>query len=220
MKGRNKILLTSFLVILSVSLLGLVYAHWEASLYINGEVESGELDWEFAPGTVIHLDHGLDYNASNFPEVGAHLLDKDVGSTTVVLQDTDGDGDYDTLNVTLSNVYPWYYEHIAFKLHNNGEIPLKVWKVIIETATGNYTYYELNEQELNEGEYLDLDGDGKYDIVIWWGDNFGEQLHPCESVDISLDITVLQEAKMGTTYTFRIYIIAIQWNMYTPSPPV
>lgn len=219
MRSKNKILSTSFLIVLGISLLGLVYAHWEATLYINGEVESGEVDWEFVPGSVIHKDHGLDWNATFFPGKGSTTLDKDVGSTTTVLYDSDGDGDYDILNVTLSNVYPWYWEHIAFELHNNGKVPIKVWRVIIRTASGNYTYYEINESELTQGEYLDLDDDGTYDIVLWWGDNFGKQLEYCESADISFTITVLQGIKMGTTYTFTIEIVAIQWNMYTPGPP-
>jgi len=57
----------------------------------------------------------------------------------------------------MHNVYPWYYEHIAFKVHNDGTIPLKIWRIIINENV----YYEINQHELQEGEYFDFDDDGK-----------------------------------------------------------
>ena len=176
-------------------------------------------------GTLILLDacglqpgeefyRGNDWNASFLPQPGAIQLDKDVGCTEVSLIDSDGDGDKDTLNITLHNVYPWYYTHIAFKVHNNGDIPIKIWKIIID----NRVFYELNEQELQQGVEIDVDEDGKYDILIWWGNNFGVQLHPCESADISLDVTVLQDAAENADYHIQITFEAIAWNEYsTPS---
>ncbi|MFN3268756.1 MAG: hypothetical protein ACK416_05820, partial [Zestosphaera sp.] len=112
-------------------------------------------------------------------------------------------------------VYPWYYTHIAFKVHNDGTIPLKIWRVIINDVA----YYELNEQELQQGVELDLNGDGEPDVTVWWGDNFGVQLEPCQSADISFDLTVLQAAPEGATLTIYISFEAIQWNeYYVPTP--
>jgi hypothetical protein len=202
------------------------YAMWSEQLNISGSVETGKLDWEIVPGPTIWLDTcglqpgygnqgGNDWNASYLPEPGVVQLDKDVGCTDVQLLDTDGDGDYDAMNITLNNVYPWYYTHIAIKVHNDGSIPLKIWRVIID----GHEYYELNEQQLQQGVEVDLDHDGQPDILIWWGDNFGVQLHPCQSADISLDITVLQPAPQGTTLSFTISFDAIQWNEYESNLP-
>ena len=201
------------------------FALWSEQLKVNTYVDTGELDWEFVNGTLIYTDacglepgygyfRGNDWNASYLPSPGAVQLDKDVGCTIVSLIDSDGDGDSDTMNITLSNVYPWYYTHIAFKVHNDGTIPLKIWRVRISNNTYTWTFYELNEQILQQGLPLDLDGDGLNDTLIWWGDNFGEQLHPCQSADISLDITILQEAPESSTLTLYIQLDAIQWNEY------
>jgi len=201
------------MLLLSLTLTGIAYALWSESLTISGTVDTSELDWELVQGTIIHLDQGNDHNASWYPERGFEQLDKDAGSTTVNPVDSDGDGDLDTMVVTLYNVYPWYGEHIAFEVHNNGEIPLRIWKVVFKDASGTVLYemYETEEYAIP----LDLNGDGKADIAIWWGNNFGEQLHPCSSRDISFDMTVLQDAPQGQTLTFTIEYVAIQWNEYS-----
>ena len=199
---------------------------WSQQLKVNTYVGTGELNWEFVNGTLAYMDAcglrpgygnygGNDWNATNLPLPGSTQLDKDVGCTNVSLIDSDGDGDSDTLNITLINVYPWYYTHIAFKVHNDGTIPLKIWRVKISNDTYTWVFYELNEQILQQGLPLDLNGDGVNDTLIWWGDNFGTQLHPCRSADISLDITILQGAPQKASLTIYIQLDAIQWNEYS-----
>lgn len=199
----------------------LAFAMWSETLRVNSAISTGEVDWRFVPGTLIYLDAcglqpgygffaGNDWNATYLPQPGTVQLDKDVGCTRVVLIDSDGDGDTDTMNVTLHNMYPYYYTHIAIKVHNSGTVPIKIWKIIIN----GQEFYELNEQELQQGVELDLTSDDKPDVLIWWGDNFGVQLHPCQSADISFDITLLQDAPEGATLTFTVRFIAIQWNEY------
>jgi len=201
-----------------LSVFSVAFAMWSETLKVNTTVDTGELDWEIMEGTLTQKDTcdfpANDYNASFLPQPGAQQLDKNVGCTDLELIDSDNDGDYDTLKITMQNVYPWYYEHIAFKVHNDGTIPLKIWRVIIN---GNI-YHELNPGAI-EGEYFDFNGDGKNDTLIWWGDNFGVQLDPCESANISLDITILQDAPEGSTITFTIQLDAIQWNKYEEYTP-
>jgi hypothetical protein len=219
----------SMIYMLSMALVGLSVlaglAMWTDSLKANSYVSTGELDWEIVSGPTIWLDacglepgygmfKGNDWNATFLPMPGAAQLDKDVGCTNVSLIDSDGDGDYDTMNVTLVNVYPWYYTHVAFKVHNDGTIPLKIWRVVFD----GHEYYEINEAGLQQGVEVDLNGDGQPDILVWWGDNFGKQLHPCQSADISFDLTILQTAPQGASLSFTIYFDAIAWNeYYTPS---
>ncbi|RLE86975.1 MAG: hypothetical protein DRN04_18790 [Thermoprotei archaeon] len=216
MDTKKLTILPIFLLLLSM--FSVAFAMWSETLRVNATVNTGELDWEFMEGTLIQLDTCdfpvNDYNASFLPQPGSQQLDKNVGCTDLELIDSDNDGDYDTLKITMHNVYPWYYEHIAFKVHNDGTIPLKIWRVIIN---GNI-YHELNPGVI-EGEYFDFDGDGKNDTLVWWGNNFGVQLDPCESADISLDITILQDAHEGSTITFTIQVDAIQWNEYEEHIP-
>ncbi len=196
-------------------------AMWQDVVKVNTYVETGELDWEFLNGTLAYKDacglqpgygkyRGNDWNG--FAGNGSAVqVDKDVGCTKAVFDDMDGDGDYEVLNVTLENVYPYYYTHIAFKVHNNGDIPIKIWRIIVSNGTHEFTYYTSSDAH---GVEYDLNGDGKNDIRMWWGDNFGEQLHYCDSRDISFDLMVLQGASQNTTLVLTIYLEAIAWNEY------
>jgi len=205
-------------------------AMWYDTLKVNTYASTGELDAEFVDGTLTYMDAcglqpgyghfaGNDWNATNLPQPGSIQLDKDVGCTNVTLIDSDGDGDKDTLRIELHNVYPWYYTHVAFKIHNNGEIPFKIWRLTVSNGTSSNYYYEINAEEVkDEGAYVDLSGDGKPDIIIWWGDNFGVQLHPCQSADISLDLTVLQDAPQNANLVLYLSLDVVQWNEYNSGP--
>lgn len=168
----GKFIIEVFIALVMLASMGMAFAMWSSTLKVNATVNTGELDWEIMEGTIIQLDTCdfpvNDYNASFLPLPGSQQLGKNVGCTDLELIDSDGDRDYDTLKITMYNVYPWYYEHIAFKVHNDGTIPLKIWRVIIN----NNMYHELNLGVM-EGEYFDFDGDGKNDTLIWRGNGFG-----------------------------------------------
>lgn len=193
----------SLILLVCLALLGLGYAHWQQLLCVNGTVNTGELDWEIVFDTVSCKDSPgiLDYNCDD-GIIKIRQVDKDVGWTSWKYVDTDGDGDIDELKVTLNNVYPCYYEHIALIVHNNGTIPIKIEKAIIDGNT------------LTKPSYLklDLDGDGNHDMEMYWGNSFGIQMDPSDRLNLSFDLHILQAAPQGKSLTFTIKIVAVQWN--------
>ena len=200
--GKITTLFTALMIALLFT--GVGYAMWQKTLTITTTVNTGKLDWEIK-GPMNNMDDGEDYNANCTWDFW--LAGKDVGSTSLTPEDTDGDGDCDVLHVTISNAYPWYAEEISFYVHNDGSIPLIIEKVVIDG------------QEFWSGwptVFLDLSGDGTNDVKVRYGDNLGAQLHYCEQVEISISILVLQGAPQDTTLTFDVSLVAIQYNEYNP----
>jgi hypothetical protein len=209
------------LVLLASSIVG--YSMWSDALHINSQVNTGDVGIGFIASTLIYSDScgsppgygyngGYDWNATGFPDRNHFIqLDKDVACTEAELVGTPNDGYYPELNVTIHNAYPWYYTHIAFKVCNSGTIPVKIWRILLN---GTY-YYEINAPEVRHGVYMDLNGDGVNDVVVWWGDNFGAQLEPGDCADISFDIVVLQGAPQGQDLSFTVQLEAVQWNEYS-----
>jgi len=105
-----------FLTVLLVSsMVGAAYAMWDKTLYINGEVNTGEVSLEIIsvgsddpPGTI---DPGKD---------------KDVGWTTATIG-----ADKQTITVTIHNAYPCYEVYVHFTVHNIGTIPVKLQSITV-----------------------------------------------------------------------------------------
>lgn len=193
-------------VMLGLLSTGVAYAHWSETLFIQGTVDTGEVDWEFIFNNETQKDHGLDWT-SNVGMTEIWQLDKDVGSTTIGYRDTDTDGDYDTMDITLNNVYPCFFEHISFMVRCNGTVP------IIYKQAEFYVGGDLVLTLTSPGYFtLDLDGDGYADVEIRWGDSFGTQLHYNDELDMSFKIHVLQEAPQSAQLSLSIHLIAVQWN--------
>jgi len=200
---NKKFVAIPMLLITALAITGFAYAHWTKTLTIIGNVDTAELDWELKTPTG-YLDHNNTNDWAADCDWNFWQGDKDIGGPTELeLIDTDGDGDYDKLNVTLVNAYPSYAEEISFYVHNNGEVPLIFKKIVIDS------------NEFYSGRptvFLDVTGDGKYDIKIRWGNNLGAQLHPCDSTEISFSILVLQDAPQGQSLTFTIQLVAENWS--------
>jgi hypothetical protein len=215
------------LLALVLASIGGASALWYKTMTTDVTVQTGELDWEFRNNSVFSLDDCYDsmgnpvsepdYNA--FPPYYDQVIapeGKDVGCTAYNLVDTDGDGDFDMLNVTLVNVYPYYTTEVDFRVWNIGTIPLKIWRIVVTLDNGtSYEFTETNPGNVeSEGQYIDLDGDGQYDILFVWGDNFGTQQEWHDQADISMRIVVLQPAPQNATLHFMIGLDAVQWNEY------
>jgi hypothetical protein len=210
--------------IIALAMSGATYALWYEDMYIYTDVETAEISWEFwhpswydNPGVppfplLIWGDHGLD----------PPLYLKDVASSSHWFDDSDDDGDFDTLYLIFQNVYPYYEDHFAFAVHCNGILPIHIWKVEFSNYDGTVIYGVLYA---NGNVYLDIGGpdgpdvpDGEPDIVIWWGDHFGEQLHYCDSADLSFNFKVLQPCPQGVLLELLIRIVAVNYNEYEAGP--
>lgn len=206
----KRICMICLVLVLAMGGLGVSYALWSDTLYLEGTVETGTLEWEFLrppalpgepprPPIVTHDDQGDDPPG----------FTKDVASTTWVYVDSDADGDFDLLELTIDNAYPGYTNHCAFWVHGKGSVPLHIERVYF--IVNNIVIEALTA---NGGVLMDL-GTGAIpgdDVYVYWGDSFGTQLHDCDFADMSFDITILQPAPQGATMSFQVELEAVQYN--------
>ncbi|RLG56696.1 MAG: hypothetical protein DRN83_03440 [Hadesarchaea archaeon] len=171
-------------LIIALGMSGVAFAHWSETLYINGTVYTGELDAEWSVHSI------WDNEPSN----------KDVSGMTITPVDSDSDGDYDQLDVVISNAYPSIDYYAILDVHNNGSIPL-------------HTYITIDPGNLPDGTTLEFTGIND----IFGGPPVpplenGAQIHPGRWAYARLHVHLPQSAAENTTYTFTITVEAVQWN--------
>lgn len=118
----KKIGLICLALVLALGTVGVGYAHWSKNLYIEGTVNTGEVNLEII--SVASDDIGIDPGK-----------DKDVASTAVQIDPLDDQ----RVIITVDNGYPCYYNYVHFTVHNNGTIPVKLQSVTVTSAPPEIT---------------------------------------------------------------------------------
>ncbi|MGF3585341.1 MAG: hypothetical protein ACQXXD_06460 [Thermoplasmatota archaeon] len=225
----NKIAVVFVVSIFALTTLGVAYAAWTDTLYINGTVTTGKVCWEFTTCSLLDeippINPGGDYVGmgnpladytcrNNFADPPPLFWrgDKNVAWGTQQIKDNDGDGCKETLEVTLHNAYPCYFNSVSFYVRNCGTIPIKVWYAEIN-GVKYYTYFYTA---------LDLNNDGENDVEIRYGNGWGTQIEPGVNSlhEFSFWIHVLQPCPQNQldTLHFTISLGCIQWNEYVSGP--
>ncbi len=204
---NTKLIALPTLMMLGLLMTGFAYAHWSQTLYIEGSVATGDLDWEFtvvSPSIDPENPPTPDWHCNDGFEGWTYWQgDKNVGYTTTEIDPEDSQ----KINITLHNVYPCYFNSISVYAHVTGSTPLIFAMVVIDGVEITATPAPVVR--------LDLDEDTLDDIEIWWGDSIGEQREQCEIFDeMSFWIHVLQDAPQGETLSFTISLVGVQWNEY------
>jgi hypothetical protein len=224
----KKIGLISLALVLTLGALGVGYAAWTDTIYINGSVSTGSLCMEFEPGGVKEASD-CDESINNpgqeadmnwdgwIRSVGSvscpqnhkfddkFCSDKDIATVSWVYKDLDGDTLYDRIEFTINNAYPHYLAWVGFEMCNCGTIPVRLKKAEFEQSTF---------------------------LVIEYRNGVGEQIEPGNCKEVSFYVGVVQhegyfdglewivddpnEALLpeNTPLTFSIDIEAIQFDQY------
>ena len=193
--------------IMALSGTGFAYACWYDYLYINGDVYTGEINWEFTSVAYLDPDYDIpDYHCNPGFEGGTFWPDvKDVGWAYAEVTDTH------TITLELNNVYPCYFNMLSLYMHVKGTIPVRIQSVTFESD-----YDSVTIEDGTPIFDLDLNGDTYSDIEFWWKDDFfGDQYHPCEYVEeISFWLHIMQPAPEDAELSFTVTLTAVQWNEY------
>jgi hypothetical protein len=217
--SMKKIGLLCLALVLALGALGIGYASWTDTIFIDGSVTTGEVCMEFTscnmadeipptnPGGDADVIPALaDYTCRNGfagPAPEFWRLDKNVSWGTQLISE-----DGKTLTVTLHNTYPCNFNSLSFYVENCGTIPIRIDHILI------------NGQPFNSGVpyvQIDFNADTEYDFEIQWGNNWGAQIEPeGRSPEFSFWMHTLQPCPQGQldTLTFTIEIVGVQWTGY------
>jgi len=164
------------LVTVLLLVLGITYAQWTETLTIETTMETGELDVQWSVGT------GYDSESEGY----------DYSSISGTLEDTDGDGDYDKIVVTISNAYPCIDYYLPISIENIGTIPAEVASI------------DIDRGNLTAGTTVEII-DGNLTVGI--------EFEPNEKLVGVLHVHLGYDAAEKVTYTFTITVTIKQWNV-------
>jgi len=205
-------------LVIALGALGVGYAAWTDTIFINGSVSTGEACVEFVT-PIGSLDpcgdaESLDWTADDHFATGIYypVEPKDVGCTTVT------ETAPDTLTVVITNGYPCYANEIKYHTINCGTIPMIAMSPVLTYKDEAGADVKVKMQD---GGYYYIPGISQYDdawypnvIEIMWVNNTGTQREPGGIWEDSFFIHVLQPAKQNFQYTFDITREYIQWDEY------
>ena len=187
------------IVMITLSIAGLAYAHWTDLIKINGIVNTGTLNIGFVDVLCADKEYKED-------------LPKDVADCDCWLDEkvtdvhTNKTG-YKKLWVNITNAYPSYYCEVTFVLANLGTIP-GVFKNFTLTGTPPLTFNYLGGK-MWEGIDSDL---GKVVFNLEFVNLMDLQLDPCNKTKAEVDIHFKQTAPECHSYEFEIEIGINCWD--------
>ena len=218
----KKIGLLCLVLVFALGSLGIGYAAWTDTLYIDGTVNTGDVDidigkvsstWVYkilgTHETVVVHDWG---SVAPTPPADSELIASAVAEIT----------SDDLVTVTLTNLFPSVDFKVDFLLHYDGSIPAKfvVDSDLPPAFTGDdaaffnalcwslpgpaagYCYGEMWVSDINGNKVASIPALDGY------------QLHNCDYILVVITLHLGQEAPMNASADFTYEFNVIQWNEY------
>ena len=214
----KKIGLLCLALVLALGTLGVGYAHWADTVYINQTVETGVVKLGFAK---IVTGEKPEYEGKDVGSISGNLSGEIVGYVPHPIPGGEPIPVYSEVVVLVKNAYPCYEVWDIVDVANVGTIPVIISKLTVsmkDVDTGEELVWE-DWVDLPPG--VDMGGDFKNEageaVLNFWAINLvGDQIEPGGVNALEIHKHLKQEAKQGATYKITISITGIQWNKYVP----
>jgi hypothetical protein len=108
---KKSIVVVVALALLALASLGVGYGLWSKTLFINGVVQTGNVDAELSLEAVWDNE-----------EI------KDVGNCWATLENSTANGQANSLYIGVENAYPSYECWVEFDVHSTGSIPVHIYR--------------------------------------------------------------------------------------------
>ena len=214
----KKIGLICLALVLALGTLGVGFAHWSQTLYVDTTVKTGSVDVGFLDAYSYDPCVALCDPGELFDE---DLLDGDTGKNVagcwVVMTDQKGTKIvnevpvpvYETVEITVCNGYPCYTNLCDLVVTNFGTIPVKVELMQVQLPDQSWV-------DVTPGTWYDYDynGDQLPDVNVMVSSVVvGDQIDPCETDVVYFDIHVKQDCPQGATFSISAKLKFTQWNL-------
>lgn len=226
----KKIVLLPLMLMIALGISGVAFAHWSDYVEIVGTVDMGTLEVVFYPEEPDCVEK---WDNEGILQTGEYK-DKDVGGCDIyfdpeseVWNKEGTKRGFKKVIWEIENAYPSYRCHyVNVRLWNIGEVPAHFVDIIItgydNTDKENLGFEWVPGYEHEKGVFtndVDNDGDNENIINVEIVNFVCTQLDPCHDTKGEIDLHFKQDAEECHTYTFEIYIVAVQfnkWREYTP----
>lgn len=194
---NKKLTVTFAILMVALMLAGVSYALWSKTIYIYGDVDTGDLD-----AIITEWFSNDPINTLDPRPPDATYPRKDVGWVECIIDETDPQKCY----LIIHNGYPSYRVHYSLTIENTGTVSWILQSITVDGIP----------LPNNQWVPMDVDGDGDYDIEFRITDSVGEQVEPGGGLETSLDTHVMQGAEENAFFEFTISFLLVQWNEYVP----
>lgn len=183
-------------ILLMLSTMGLAYAQWDDMVTVTSTLSFGVLDPLFVDPLECADYHTSPYTGKIVP---GEFLGKEVGDFTCVYSDpVDSDG-YKSILLELLNAYPGYIVICNFTLENVGTLDAHIAGLEIIDPSGTLSWDPIQDALVNGN------GDPVIEITFQPGP-VCNTLEPAETIEISMFVTLTQNAAQNTEYSFTATI--------------
>ncbi len=200
-------------VVLALAVVGIGFGHWSKMLYINGTVDTGELNLCFfsaiSNDSGVTIDPGKDKHVGTTEVYCADPWDPEQPGPVVPCQQA--------IMMVVENAYPCYEAGIEYMIWNVGTIPAKIQSIkingtpVVPGQTVTIGWLEITHTTLEVGTQIDpedppvpggqimVPGDLHIHVLQEYDDDGDPQTDP---------VLTPENASMS----FVVEIEAVQWN--------
>lgn len=223
--GKTGLIMLS--LVLALAIAGVGFAQWHEDLTIVGDVHTGDVNagmelvesWDLGttanPGYAKDPDPAKGTQGPDYPGGTTARLDKDVGCTTVTGTDSDTDGKWETMTITITDAYPCYISGVTYNVVNTGSVPIEIVgiRAVGEVPAELYVMSIDLEKVGVLGMCLIKTG-----TVIEISEDNRAQIDPGEAHKAGIGVSVgdphygCPAPDENTSYTFTVEIQTQQWN--------
>ena len=209
----KKIGLISLALVLALASLGVGYAMWSDTVYIEQTVETGTVSIGFSK--ISAAEPFGEFEGKEVGSIDGWLTGAIKGTVDYTGVPTNV---YESAEVLMENAYPSYQTAVFIDVANVGTIPIYISDMVFSMVEVDGTGAVIDTLTWvwdvvgEAGHFENGAGEGilNMDIVNLLGD----QIHPGGKNTVQFDMHVKQPAKQSATYIITISITGIQWNKY------